>query len=230
MSDRQLTFDLGGAPSWRADDFLVCDANRAAVLWLARWPSWPSPALIVHGPPGCGKTHLAQSFAQRTGARFVSAAGLGDGDPDAIAASSPACVIEDADQRLDRADEEGVFHLYNALAASGRTLLLTARQPVGRWPLRLADIRSRLLAALDVAIEPADDALLAALLVKLFADRQLAVDDDVLVWLLPRMERSFAGAVACVERLDRAALARHRPITIPFARAVLNEEAQEERF
>ncbi len=221
MPDRQLTFDLGRTPSWRADDFLIGDANRAAVLWLDRWPAWPSPALILRGPSGCGKTHLAQVFAKRTRARMITAADLPGTDPDTLIGASPGCVLEDADRGLDRSGEEGLFHLYNALAASGRTLLLTARQPAGRWPLKLADIRSRLLAAPEVAIERPDDALIAALLVKLFADRQLAVDDDVVVWLLPRIERSFAGTIACVDRLDRAALAHHRRITVPFARSVL---------
>jgi chromosomal replication initiation ATPase DnaA len=228
MPDRQLTFDLGRAPSWRADDFLICDANRAAVLWLDRWPSWPSPALILRGPPGCGKTHLAQAFAQRTGARIVAVANIAGADPDGLVGPTPGCVLEDADRALGRSGEEGLFHLYNALAASGRTLLLTARQPVRRWPLALADIRSRLMAAPDVAIGGADDTLIAALLVKLFADRQLVVDDDVVVWLLPRMERSFAAAVACVDRLDQAALAHHRRITIPFARSVLAEDDADE--
>ena len=124
-------------------------------------------------------------------------------------------VVDDADRLLATAGakraaiEETLFHLYNALAGTG-AMLLTARQPAARWPIALADLRSRLRAAPAAAIDRPDDALLAAVMVKLFADRQLRVGAEVITFLVARMERSFAAAAALVEALDRAALADRR--------------------
>lgn len=225
MAARQLVLDLGRPPSWRADDFLVSAANRAAAGWLDRWPAWPAPALVLHGPAGCGKTHLAQSFAARVGGHILDAGGLAGCDPEALAAAAALVIVEDADRQpgplATAAGEQALCHLYNSLAAAGHWLLVTGRRPVRAWPLRLADLRSRLLAAPSVAIEAADDGLLAALMVKLFADRQLRVEAEVVDYLLPRVERSFAAVQALVARLDAAALAARRPITVPLARAVI---------
>jgi chromosomal replication initiation ATPase DnaA len=111
----------------------------------------------------------------------------------------------------------------------GATLLLTATEPPSAWPVRLPDLRSRLLAAWPVRIEPPDDALLRALLVKQFADRQLRVEPAVIEYLIPRLERSFASMREAVDLLDRAALRNQRPITLPLARKVLlaGEETDE---
>jgi DnaA regulatory inactivator Hda len=225
MAERQLVLDLGGRPSWRADDFLVSEANRAAAGWLDRWPDWPAPALVVYGPAGCGKTHLVQGFAARTGALALPRPALAGADPETLAAAHAVIVVEDADgvggSAADDPGERALLHLYNSLAAAGGRLLLTARRRVPDWPLRLADLRSRLLAAIAVSIGPPDDELIAAVLVKLFADRQLRVDDDVVHYLVARVERSFAAAQAIVARLDRAALVHRRPVTVPLVRRLL---------
>ena len=140
---------------------------------------------------------------------------------------APAVVIEDAEGGLDAGAEEGLFHLYNLLAEGGGHLLLTGRRPPARWPLVLADLGSRLAALPAVAIEAPDEALIAALIVKLFADRQLRVGREVLAFLLPRMERSFAAARRLVAHIDAAALARQRAVTVPLAREVLARLALE---
>ncbi len=127
------------------------------------------------------------------------------------------------------ADEEALLHLYNLLAERQGHLLLAAREPPARWTIGLADLRSRLLAAPAVAVEAPDDALLGAVLVKLFADRQLRISEEVIAYLLPRIERSFAAAQAIVAALDRAALAGQRAVTVPLARDVLNRDRNPDR-
>ncbi len=214
----QLALDLGHRPAYGREDFLVAPSNAEAVLWLDRWPDWPAPALTVHGPAGCGKSHLAQVWRRHADALELPPQGLAVAALGERLGAARAAIVEDADRGVE---EEALLHLYNMLAERRGHLLLTAREPPARWHLRLADLASRLLAAPAVAVAPPDDALLSAVLVKLFADRQLRVGAELIAYLVSRMERSFAAAARLVAALDGAALAAGRPVTVPLARAVL---------
>jgi chromosomal replication initiation ATPase DnaA len=207
----QLVLGFPHAAASDLADFMPAESNRAALAWLARWPAWPAPALVLYGPPGCGKSHLGRAWAAQSGAQSLDPASLPD-EPPRAALLDPAPPV---------ADELALLRLYHRVAEQGGHLLLTARAPVAAWDLRLPDLASRLRAAPAVAIEPPDDALLAALLVKLFDDRQLAVSDGVIGYLLRHMERSFAAARALVETLDRHSLRERRRVTIALARAAL---------
>jgi chromosomal replication initiation ATPase DnaA len=219
----QLALDLGLRSALGEADFLVAPCNQQAVQWLDRWPGWPAPALTVHGPGGCGKTHLARVFAARSGAPVIAAADLATDLVPAQLGAARAAVVDDA----DHAGAEALLHLYNVIAERQGHLLLTAQTPPARWPGLLPDLRSRLAAAPAVAVEAPDEALLAALLVKLFADRQIAVGEDVPLFLSRHIERSFEAARRAVAELDAAALREKRGITIPLARAVLGLRASE---
>lgn len=217
---RQRVFDLGTRPAFGRDDFLVAPCNEAAVAWLDRWPDWPGPALVVHGPRGSGKSHLAQAWRARSGAEAVAAAALAGDAPDAF---RKALVVEDVGR--GPLDERALLHRYNRAHERGGHLLLTAESPPGRWPLALPDLASRLRLAPAAALGMPDDALLGALVVKLFADRQMAVAPEVPAYLVPRIERRFDAVADLVDALDRAALAESRPVTVPLARAVLAARA-----
>jgi chromosomal replication initiation ATPase DnaA len=221
MSAEQLALDLGQRPALGREDFLLAPSNADAVAWLDRWPEWPAPALTIYGPPGCGKTHLAHVWQVRSGARLIAAAELAIADLRELAARPVA--VEDADRGVD---EQSLFHLYNLLAERKQHLLLTARSAPAHWAIALADLRSRLRAAPAVALAPPDEALIGAVLVKLFADRQLKVGSDVVTFLVVRMERSFAAARGMVAALDAAALAARSNITVPLARQVLQTQAK----
>lgn len=213
----QLPLDLPHRPALGRADFLVAPSNAAAIAWLDRWPDWPGPALALYGPAGSGKTHLAHVFAQRATARFVAPATLQTDRLPEILGDAKAAILDEA----QRAAAEPLLHLYNLLAERRGHLLVVAREAPARWPLSLADLRSRLAAAPAVAVAPPDEALLGALLVKLFADRQLAVGEEVVAYLALHLERSFAAAQRAVAALDAAALAEHRRITVPLAKRVL---------
>lgn len=207
------------------EDFLIAASNRDAVAWIDAWPGWPAAALAIVGPAGCGKTHLAEVWRARSHAPRIAAAALTVEGVGATLEGHGAVVVEDADRGVD---ERALLHLYNALAERRGHLLLTARLAPARWSIALADLRSRLNAAPVVEIGPPDDTLIEAVLVKLFADRQLRVSPDVIGFLLVRLERSLGAAAEAVAALDAAALQERRNITVPLARAVLRDREGDE--
>lgn len=222
MSDGQLTFDLGHIPALGRDDFLVAPCNAEAVAWIERWPDWPAHALALFGPEGCGKTHLMAAFAEVCAEEVtrVDAAALRAEAVPGLVQGHRIVLVDGLDGLRD---EAALFHLWNFTKETGRFLVLAGREAPARLKVALPDLRSRLNATPAVGIGAPDDSLLAALLVKQFADRQLRIGEDVLAYLVGRMERSFAAARAMVEALDKASLAERRAITVPLARTVLAE-------
>ncbi|WP_413867985.1 chromosomal replication initiator DnaA [Albidovulum sp.] len=214
---RQLTFDLPVRPALGRGDFFVSPANALAIAQIDAG-TWPAGKLLLIGPEGAGKSHLAQVWATETGAEVLAASDLPDVPSDAL-----AVVVEDADRIAgDLVAETRLFHLHNHVLARGGRLLITASAPPRCWGLALPDLASRMEATAQAAVLPPDDALLSAVLVKLFADRQIAVAPSLIPWLVNRMDRSFAAALRLVAELDARALARGGPVTREIAREVLD--------
>lgn len=214
---RQLPLNLPHDAALGRDDYLVGNSNRAAFELLERWPDWPAPVVILAGPIGSGKTHLVEAFRDETGAAVLSADRLTRDDVTALVAA-PASVIEDTHRGVDNT---ALFHLLNAARQAGKTVLLTSRTWPSAWNITLPDLMSRLRAATPVEILEPDDDLLCRVLVKLFADRQIAVDLGVVEYLVLRMERSLEVAMRTVEAVDREALAGRVKISKPLVGRVL---------
>jgi chromosomal replication initiation ATPase DnaA len=216
---RQLALALPHAENFSRDDFLAGSSNEAALRLIERWPDWPDRALALVGPEGAGKSHLAAIWADIAGARRVSARALGETNLPAALATG-ALVIEDAAAQID---ERALFHLLNLMRQHEAFVLMTARTPPAIWGVELPDLGSRLRAIPTVELHAPDDALLRAVMVKLFADRQLGVDETLIAYLVTRIERSFAGARAAVDELDREALRQKRPVTRALAAELLGQ-------
>ncbi len=214
---RQLTFDLPVRPALGRGDFFVSEANALALARVDATESWPLGKLALTGPEGSGKTHLAHVWAEETGGQVIGPDALSILD---IAGLATPVAVDDAD-RLPRDAETALFHLHNHLQSARLPLLVIGRTAPARWDIALPDLKSRLDATDVVRIDAPDDALLAAVLVKLFADRQLLVAPHLIDWLLPRIERSFGFAQRLVAALDREALAEGRAVTRPIAARVL---------
>ncbi len=210
---RQLALDLPTSPRFGREDFLVSDSNRAAFEMFERWPDWPDPMLLLLGPTGAGKSHLAHIWAAQARARIIPASELAAVDIAELA--SGAVVLEDADRAAGI--ERPLFHLINLVRDNGCFMTITARSWPDHWGLDVADLLSRLRRSPAVEIGEPDDSLVRAVLVKLFHDRQLTVDSSVVDFLALRIERSLASARSVVEALDREGLERGRPITRPMA-------------
>lgn len=215
----QIALDLGHRTARSREDFLVTGANAEAVAAVDRWPDWRAPYLLLVGPPGSGKTHLASVWAERAEAVFIPPHALGAhrfGEP------LPAVAVDDAD--APDLDEAGLFHLLNAAKAGGTSVLITAGALPGGWGVRLPDLASRLRLAAVATLAPPDDALLARVIVKLFADRQIAINAALAQFILRRVERSLPAVALAVEALDRAAMEGKTRVTRTLAAAVLNEK------
>lgn len=215
---RQLTLDLPHRPALAAEDFLVSACNAAAVALVDRWPDWPHPAALICGPEGAGKSHLGNVWRLRTGAAAVAAAEIGEAAV-ALLESHPALLVEDLDRGI--ADHQALFHLLNITREGKHAMLLTSRVAPVELGIALPDLSSRLKALAMVRIEAPDERLLKAMLVKLFADRQLVVDPAVVDYVALHMERSAVMAARVVEHIDALALASHRKVTRALAAEAL---------
>lgn len=210
---RQLPLDLSHAEGRSRDHLVVSDANRAAVALVDRWPDWPAPVVVLAGPTGAGKTHLGAIWRETSGAGALDAGRLDAGV--ALAGRGTPLFVDDAD--AGGLDETGLFHAINAVRASGSSMLITARRFPAAWGVALPDLASRLKAAATIEIGEPDDRLLAGVIAKLFADRQVEVEPHVVEYLVRRIERSLATAIRVVERLDRTALEQQTRISRALA-------------
>jgi chromosomal replication initiation ATPase DnaA len=220
-SPRQLPLDLPIETRLEAEDFLISPSNEIAFHYLEKWPNWPDRVLLLTGPEASGKSHLAAVWSAQSRAWTEKASDIVlDRVPHLV--SSGALVIEDCDQST--LDEHAMFHLVNAARERGTYLLLTARKGPMEWNIKTPDLISRLRLAPEVKIDRPDDALLNAVLFKLFIDRQLVIDTTIIAFIQSRIERSIAAARDFVERLDREGLARGKPITRSLAAQLLKVE------
>jgi chromosomal replication initiation ATPase DnaA len=216
---RQLALALDHAESYAREDFFAGPCNEAPLQLIEAWPDWPANAVALVGPEGAGKTHLAMIWAGLAGARVIAARALCEAElPSALATG--ALVVEDAAAGVD---ERALFHLLNMAREENASLLVTARSAPATWPIVIPDLASRLRALPVVTLQPPDDAILRAVIVKLAADRQLALDQGVVSYLSTRIERSFAAARAAVITLDNEALRQRRPPTRALAAEIWRE-------
>ncbi len=221
-SSQQLVLDLPHLTALDAEDFLVSDANAAAVAVIGTWPNWSHWAVVVTGPEGAGKSHLANVWRQRSGAGRVEAASFDEAALDQLRANG-GLAVENLETGVG--DEKALFHALNLAREHKLSLLLTSRTAPGDLEVGLPDLRSRLRALPVVAISPPDHNLLQGLLVKLFEDRQLSVEPAVIAHLSRHMDRSARAAQRLVAAIDRRALETHRKVTRPLAAEALAAEA-----
>jgi chromosomal replication initiation ATPase DnaA len=216
--NRQLPLELALAPRFGEEDFLISQSNADAYGMIEAWPDWVSRLLVMTGPPASGKSHLAAIWAAKANARQLSARSLGKADIPALIAAS-AVVVEDIDR--SGIAEAALFHLVNLAEEKGASLLFTSARPPQELGLVTPDLLSRLRKAPLVSIAAPDDALMRALFVKMFVDRQLIVDTALVEYLCLRIERSFVAVRSTVEKLDHGAMARGRRLTRPMAATIL---------
>jgi len=216
----QLTFDLGHTPSHAEDDFIVNPGNALAFEHILAFPNWPGPLTLVTGSAKSGKSHLARIWVERSGATVVA-----PDDVETLAGEGGTrpVLIEDADSA--GYEEAALFHLLNQSMRDSRPVLMTARTPVDQWPYAKDDLLSRARLAAHFSVESPDDIQLSHMLVKLFADRQIAIDPKVVSYLVARMERSTEEAVRLVEVMDKLALTRRGPVSRTVAAEALATRA-----
>lgn len=218
---KQLGLDLPSRAALEREAFFAAPCNQVALAMIDRWPDWAGGKLALHGPTGSGKTHLTHVWAAASGATILQADALTGADIPTIAMGHVA--VEDVPEIAGNAEAEtALFHLHNLALANGQNLLLTGTGPVAGWGLGLPDLTSRLAGTTAIGIEAPDDVLLTVLLAKLLDDRQLRTAPNLIPYLLRRMDRSYAAAIALTQALDAASLAGKRPVTRALAADVFD--------
>lgn len=219
----QFRLPLTAAPRYGREDFAVSGCNADAVARLDAWPNWPEGRLALVGPVGVGKTHLARTWARAADAVVIDATRGGDVDLPAL--RGRAILVEDADQRSASAalSDEDLFHILNMAGVDGGSVLLTARVAPVAWSSSVPDLRSRLNALTVAEIEEPDDVVLRAVLERAFRAEHLKPDPDLYPYLIARLPRSAAEALAAAKLLDEAASQQHRAVNKALAREVLGD-------
>lgn len=226
---QQIPMDFALRPAMGREDFLIENANKAAAGWIDKWPDWPAPACIITGPAASGKTHLTAVWQDKSGASTINPNQLTSKTAEALRKNKRHLLLDGIDPWIgDKDAETTLFHLYNMAKEDGTSLLLTMRSSPAELPFALPDLASRLRAAPLAAIAAPDDGLLSAIMIKQFYDRKLPINHDMISYILPRMERSFAAARDIVEAADKRAWSEKRPLSIPLLREVLTELQNQE--
>lgn len=219
----QLPFDYGHEPSHLEDDFIEGEGNRLALAHIRAFPSWPGPLTLIEGPAKSGKSHLARIWAKRAGARMVEPGELED-----LSRRGGTAPLAVEDVERSGYGEDALFHLLNQSMRDGRAVLMTSREPIANWPYQTDDLKSRARLAARFTVALSDDIQLSQMFVKLFGDRQVAVDPKIIAYMVARMERSPEEVVALADLVDRIALSRGTAITRSVAAAALVERGVEQ--
>lgn len=215
---RQLPLDLAHRAAFGVEDFFLSKSNDMAVKLIDDWPHWPQYGQLLIGPPACGKSHLVNVWRLRSDAQIIAAKDLREDRLRDIKPGQAIC-IEDLDRQI--ASEEALFHLLNMINERSGHVLLSSRVGINELDIKLRDLRSRLLALPSISINPPDDHLLKAVMIKQFTDRQIEIDPKLVEYLFKRMERSMQAVAEMVELLDRGSLGAGRAITMSLAREIL---------
>lgn len=217
---QQLVMPFLPAVSYAPEDFIRGQANAAALDLIDRWPDWPYSLVVVHGPAGCGKTHLAHVFAARTCASFIPLERIGQVPADQLLTGQHCWVLDGIEQV---GDEAALAQLINHARARGDYMLMSARQAPSQVPLRLPDLRSRVASLPEIALGMPDEELLMGVLAKAFADRQLRVGNDVLAYSLTRLDRNYEAIQQFADQIDRASLMSGRRVSLALVRQLLQQ-------
>ena len=222
LRPRQLVLALDHAESFAREDFLAGPSNSAALALIDSWPDWPNRIMALNGPEGAGKTHLAAIWAEASGARRVAARALTEADVPAALATG-ALVLEDLES--GGFDERALFHLINLAREEQAYVLMTGRELPASLRVDIRDLGSRLRAVPSVMLQLPGDALLRLVMVKLAADRQIALEEPVVNYVANRIERSFAAVRAAVAQLDEESMRQHRPLTRALAAELFRDSS-----
>ena len=220
----QLVMPFAPVVSYEPDDFIAGEASRAALAMVRAWPDWPYSIMLLHGPHGCGKTHLAHVFARAARASFIAPGRLGQQPADQLLTGGHSWILDGIEQVKDQA---ALAQLINHARARGDYLLLTATKAAAQLSFTLPDLQSRLRALPALEMGAPDDALLRSVLAKAFADRQLRIAPNILDYAVTHLERSYEAAAQFAEQMDRASLAQGRAVTLALVRRLLNQPPSE---
>jgi len=220
--EKQLYFNMDREPSFDENNFVVTQSNQDAFEHITKWPEWTVNNIILFGDAGVGKSHLANIWLKRSNGIRLDL----DEINTKIVEKYKYVLIEDVDS--NQTNYHNLFHVINLIREIEGSLLLTSKIPPTSLVTKIPDLNSRIRSFSPVKINKPDDYLLEIMILKIFSDKNVIVDEKVIKFLLKRVERSISAIIRLIQRINEKSLEEKRPITVPLVSEVISSSHGDE--
>jgi chromosomal replication initiation ATPase DnaA len=215
----QLIFKFPFKTNYFEEDFYVSANNFKAYKLIESWPKWSSKFVNIFGPSGCGKTHLANIFKQKINSFFIKASDLNNDSLSAIKIKE--CLI--IDDYKNNVDEKLFYSILNQCLLSNQYIIINSLKSIQSFEFKLNDLKSRFSSFVAIGIGLPTDELIKVIISKNFSDKQVKIDEKLLVYILKNIDRSYEGIFDLIDKLDNFSLSTGKSININLIKKALNK-------
>ena len=210
-----LDFDI--KKNFNDHDYYVSDSNYFAFNLIDKWPRWEKRILNISGDKFSGKTHLANIFKLKSSALFLNENQINDDLFKKIKLHE--CIIVDGFS--NSIDEKLTYAILNLVDQDSKYLLINSETPLGEINFNLPDLASRSKNLLHAKIDPPDDDLIFAIILKNFSDRQIKLEKKIIEFIINRIDRSYSKISEFIYKIDELSLKKKKPINLKTIKEIL---------
>jgi len=213
----QLLLDFDIKKNFNDHDYYVSDSNYFAFNLIDKWPRWEKRILNISGDKFSGKTHLANIFKLKSSALFLNENQINDDLFKKIKLHE--CIIVDGFS--NSIDEKLTYAILNLVDQDSKYLLINSETPLGEINFNLPDLASRSKNLLHAKIDPPDDDLIFAIILKNFSDRQIKLEKKIIEFIINRIDRSYSKISEFIYKIDELSLKKKKPINLKTIKEIL---------